>query len=155
MSKTNAIRILSTRGIVHSVLEYDFSEEELDAGSVAQKISADPDTVFKTLVARGDRTGIVVFVVPGPAELQLKKAAAASGNKHVELIAVRELLPLTGYVRGGCSPIGMKKAYPTFIDETALVLDALYVSAGMRGMQVRLSPVGLAAVVEGSFVDLI
>ena len=155
MSKTNAIRILDVQGIAHSVVEYDCSEEELDAASVARAIGADPDMVFKTLVARGDRTGVIVFVVPGPAELRLKKAAAASENKHVELIAVRELLPLTGYVRGGCSPIGMKKAYVTFIDETALVLDAIYVSAGQRGMQVRLSPGDLASVVDASFVDVI
>ena len=155
MSKTNAIRILESHGISHSVVEYESSEEELDAASVARKIGADPDTVFKTLVARGDRTGIVVFVIPGSAELHLKKAASASGNRSVEMIHLKELLPLTGYIRGGCSPIGMRKAYPAFIDETALVFDAVFVSAGQRGMQMRLAPADLAAAAGARFADVI
>jgi Cys-tRNA(Pro)/Cys-tRNA(Cys) deacylase len=155
MSKTNAIRILESLKIAHAVVEYESSEEELDAGSVARKIDADPDTVFKTLVARGDRTGIVVFVVPGSAELHLKKAASVSGNKSVEMIHLKELLPLTGYIRGGCSPVGMKKSYPTYIDDTALVFEAIFVSAGQRGMQMRIAPADLATAAGAQFADII
>jgi Cys-tRNA(Pro)/Cys-tRNA(Cys) deacylase len=154
MSKTNAIRILESMNIDHVVVEYEVSEEELDAGSVAHKIGADPDTVFKTLVARGDKTGVVVFVIPGSAELHLKKAATASGNKSVEMIHLKELLPLTGYIRGGCSPVGMKKSYPTFIDETALIFDTIFVSAGQRGTQMRLAPSDLASATNATFADL-
>ena len=153
--KTNAIRILEALHIAHESIEYTVSEDEIDAVSVARKIGADPDCVFKTLVARGDRTGVCVFVIPGPAELHLKKAAAASGNKAVEMIHLKELLPLTGYIRGGCSPVGMRKAYPTFIDETAQLFDEIHVSAGMRGMQVRLAPGDLLAAVEAGYADLI
>ncbi|MBL0174154.1 MAG: Cys-tRNA(Pro) deacylase [Ignavibacteria bacterium] len=153
--KTNAIRILESLRIAHEAIEYEVSEDEIDAMSVARKIGADPDCVFKTLVARGDRTGVCVFVIPGPAELHLKKAAAASGNKAVEMIHLKELLPLTGYIRGGCSPVGMKKQYPTFIDETAQLFDAIHVSAGVRGMQVRLSPGELLGAVGGVYAELI
>ena len=109
MSKTNAIRILESRGIAHRVATYEVDEDELDAVSVARKIGVAPERVFKTLVAVGDKTGHVVFVIPGDCELDLKKAARASGNKKVEMIRMKELLPVTGYVRGGCSPIGMKR----------------------------------------------
>ena len=109
MSKTNAIRILESRGIAFSASAYEVSEDELDAVSVARKIGAAPETVFKTLVTTGDRTGHVVFVIPGNWELDLKKAAHASGNKKIEMIKMKDLLPVTGYIRGGCSPIGMKK----------------------------------------------
>lgn len=153
--KTNAIRILEALRIAHDTIEYAVSEDEIDAMSVARKIGADPDCVFKTLVARGDRTGVCVFVIPGPAELHLKKAAAASGNKAVEMIHLKELLPLTGYIRGGCSPVGMKKQYPTFIDETAQLFDAIHVSAGVRGMQVRLSPGELLGAAGGVYAELI
>ena len=153
--KTNAIRILEALHIAHESIEYTVSEDEIDAVSVARKIGADPDCVFKTLVARGDRTGVCVFVIPGPAELHLKKAAAASGNKAVEMIHLKELFPLTGYIRGGCSPVGMKKQYPTFIDETAQLFDAIHVSAGVRGMQVRLSPGELLGAVGGVYAELI
>jgi Cys-tRNA(Pro)/Cys-tRNA(Cys) deacylase len=155
MSKTNAIRILEAQHIAHETIEYEVSEDMLDAISVARKIGADPDAVFKTLVARGDKTGLCVFVIPGPAELHLKKAASASGNKSVEMIALKELLPLTGYIRGGCSPVGMKKLFPTFIDETAQLFDRIHVSAGVRGMQVLLAPGDLLGVVAGAYADLI
>ena len=155
MSKTNAVRILEGKGIQFKTFEYKFDENELDAISVAKKISADPETVFKTLVARGDKNGINVFVIPGNFELNLKKAATSSGNKKVELIKVKELLPLTGYIRGGCSPIGMKKNFPTYIDETAQLFESIYVSAGIRGMQIYLSPTDLLNLCNGEFADLI
>ena len=153
--KTNAIRILDSKNISHSIIEYQLNEEEQDAVSVANKIGALPETVFKTLVARNDRNEIIVFVIPGNFELNLKKAAKVSGSKSVEMIKVKELQPLTGYIRGGCSPIGMKKLFRTFIDETAQLYDNIYCSAGMRGMQVNLSPIDLASLVDAEFVDLL
>ncbi|KAF0142292.1 MAG: ybaK/ebsC protein [Stygiobacter sp.] len=153
--KTNAVRILESKNIVHSTVEYESDENEIDAVSVANKIGAEPETVFKTLVARNERNELLVFVVPGNFELNLKKAAKASGSKSIELIKVKELQPLTGYIRGGCSPIGMKKLFPTFIDETAQLNEKIYCSAGVRGMQLHLSPTDLLGVVEGEFCDLI
>ncbi|NOX17884.1 MAG: Cys-tRNA(Pro) deacylase [Chlorobi bacterium] len=155
MPKTNAVRILESKRIEFDLIEYEFDDDELDALSVAKKIPANPETVFKTLVARGDKSGINVFVVPGNFELNLKKAAAASGNKKAELIKVKELLPLTGYVRGGCSPVGMKKNFPVFIDETAQLFEKIYVSAGVRGMQIFISPSDLQNICGGEFYDLI
>ncbi len=152
--KTNAIRILESKKISHSTIEYESSEEEIDALSVANKINADPEMVFKTLVAHNENNEFFVFVIPGNFELNLKKASKASGSKKIELIKVKELQPLTGYIRGGCSPIGMKKLFPTFIDETAQLYDQIYCSAGVRGMQVKLSPIDLAAVTESNFADL-
>jgi Cys-tRNA(Pro)/Cys-tRNA(Cys) deacylase len=155
MSKTNAVRILESRGIKHSTSEYEVNEDELDAVTVARKIGADPDAVFKTLVTVGDRTGHTVFVIPGTGELDLKKAAHASGNRKVEMIRMKELLPATGYIRGGCSPIGMKKLFPTYIDETAQLYDEIFVSAGVRGTQVKLSPNDLREAVSAEFADLV
>jgi Cys-tRNA(Pro)/Cys-tRNA(Cys) deacylase len=152
--KTNAIRILESKGIAHTTAAYDYNEEDLNAVSVAHSIGALPETVFKTLVARNDRNAISVFVIPGNFELDLKKAAICSHSKSVEMLKVKDLLPLTGYIRGGCSPIGMKKLFPTFIDETARLHDQIYVSAGIRGMQVSLSPLDLLKAVEGTFADL-
>lgn len=153
--KTNAVRRLEALGVAHETVEYEVDEEALDAVSVARKIGADADGVFKTLVARGDRTGIVVFCVPGPAELHLKKAAAASGNKSLEMVKAKELLPLTGYIRGGCSPVGMKKEYPTYIDETAQLFVRIHVSAGVRGMQLLIAPDDLVRAVGASYADVI
>lgn len=153
--KTNAVRILESKNIVHSTVEYESDENEIDAVSVANKIGAEPETVFKTLVARNESNELLVFVIPGNFELNLKKAAKASGSKSIELIKVKELQPLTGYIRGGCSPIGMKKLFPTFIDETAQLHEKVYCSAGVRGMQLYLSPTDLLGVVEGEFYDLI
>ena len=153
--KTNAVRILESKNIVHSTVEYESDENEIDAVSVANKIGAEPETVFKTLVARNERNELLVFVIPGNFELNLKKAAKASGSKSIELIKVKELQPLTGYIRGGCSPIGMKKLFPTFIDETAQLYEKIYCSAGVRGMQLHLSPTDLLGVVNGEFHDLI
>ncbi len=152
--KTNAVRILESLHIEHKVFEYESDDEALDAVTVAGKIGAAPESVFKTLVARGDKTGIGVFCIPGNFDLDLKKAAAVSGNKKIEMIQVKELLPLTGYIRGGCSPIGMKKRYPTYIDETALLHDEIFVSAGVRGQQLRIAPGLLAQAAEAEFADL-
>jgi Cys-tRNA(Pro)/Cys-tRNA(Cys) deacylase len=152
--KTNAVRILESHSIPYDVIEYESDDETIDAMSVARKIGTEEECVFKTLVTRGDKTGIAVFVVPGNFDLDLKKAATASGDKKIEMIRVKELLPLTGYIRGGCSPIGMKKAYPTWIDETALLFDRIYVSAGVRGMQIHIAPRKLAETVAASFADI-
>jgi len=155
MHKTNAIRILESQGIRFSTSEYEVNEDELDAISVARKIGADPETVFKTLVTVGDKTGHNVFVIPANCELDLKKAAHASGDKKIDMIKMKDLFSVTGYIRGGCSPIGMKKHFPTFIDETAQLFDDIYVSPGVRGMQVKLSPHDLKNVVNAVFADLI
>ena len=152
--KTNAIRIIESKGIAHSLVVYDYDEENLDAVSVADSIGALPETVLKTLVARNEKNIVLVFVIPANFELNLKKAAMASHSRSVEMLKVKELLPVTGYIRGGCSPIGMKKFFPTFIDETAQLHDRIYVSAGVRGMQVCISPMDLLNAVEGVFADL-
>ena len=155
MPKTNAVRILDSNNISYSLHSYNVNENDLSGVSVAFKIGADADSVFKTLVASGDKIGTSVFCIPVSVELNLKKAASASGNKNIELVKVKDLFSLTGYIRGGCSPIGMKKKSPVFIDETARLFDEIYVSAGVRGMQIKLSPPGLAALIEARFCDLI
>ena len=155
MKKTNAVRILDSNNIQYKLFEYEFNEDEIDAVSVANKINAPHDQVFKTLVTVGDKTGIAVFVIPGNSELNLKKAASASSNKNIEMVKVKDLLALTGYIRGGCSPVGMTKKYPTFIEETSQLFDVIYVSSGVRGMQMLLSPADLAALTEAQFSDLI
>ncbi|MFA7228065.1 MAG: Cys-tRNA(Pro) deacylase [Melioribacteraceae bacterium] len=153
--KTNAIRILESKNILHTTIEYESSDEEIDAISVAIKISADPETVFKTLVARNENNDVHVFVIPGNFDLNLKKAAVASSSKKIELIKVKELQPLTGYIRGGCSPVGMRKPFPTYIDETAQLHEKIFCSAGIRGMQLNIAPDELAAVVDAKYADLI
>jgi len=155
MKKTNAVRILDSNDIKYELFEYEFNEDEIDAVSVANKINAPHDQVFKTLVATGDKTGVVVFVIPGNAELNLKKAATASGNKRIEMIKVKDLLSLTGYIRGGCSPVGMTKKYPTYIEETSQLFEKIYVSSGVRGMQMLVSPAELTDVTEAVFSDLV
>ncbi|MBE6597829.1 MAG: Cys-tRNA(Pro) deacylase [Ruminococcaceae bacterium] len=154
MVKTNALRLLEVAGITTEVTEYTVDESDLSGVHVAEVIGADPDTVFKTLVCRGDKNGINVFVIPVAAELDLKKCAAVSKNKKVEMIGVKEILGVTGYIRGGCSPVGMKKKYPTYMDETAVLFDGIYVSAGVRGMQMKVNPEELAAYVGAEFCDL-
>ena len=134
VQKTNAVRLLEASNIKHSVLTYEVDESDLSGITVANKIGVDPEKVFKTLVTRGEKTGINVFCIPVIEELNLKKAASVCGDKKIEMIKEKELLPLTGYVKGGCSPIGMKKHYPTFIDETAQLFDEISISAGLRGM---------------------
>ncbi len=155
MSKTNAIRILESHKINFETFSYDVDENDLSGETVALKIGIDAETVFKTLVCIGDKTGHIVFCIPVTEELNLKKAAVASGNKKVEMIKLKDLLPLTGYIRGGCSPIGMKKLFPTYIDETAQLFHKICVSAGMRGMQMRLDPENLLKLCNGIYKDLI
>ena len=138
MTKTNAMRILDSAKISYTTYEYEPDENDLTGVHVAEQIGLDPDYVFKTLVAKGDKTGLVVFCIPCNMELDLKKCARVSGNKKIELLPVKELLSNTGYIRGGCSPVGMKKQYPTFIDETCILFDKITVSAGVRGCQLLL-----------------
>lgn len=140
IQKTNAARLLETAGIPFELIPYEVDEQNLDAGHVAAQLGEPLETVFKTLVLRGDRNGLFVCVVPGDMEVDLRVAARISGNKSAAMIHVRELLPLTGYIRGGCSPIGMKKLLPTFIYESALLYDYIYVSAGVRGLQLKIRP---------------
>lgn len=152
---TNALRLLKAKGIAHRTLEYAYDEADLSALSAAAKLGLDPDMVFKTLVAVGDKTGPFMCVIPGPAELDLKKAAKASGNKSVAMLPLKELEPLTGYQRGGCSPVGSKKPLPVYLDETAQVWDEISVSAGARGLQMVLSPAALLEATGAVFADLI
>ncbi len=155
MSKTNAVRILEAKNIPYTLHTYDVDEEDLSGESVAKKIGADMETVFKTLVSNGDKNGINIFCIPVSEELNLKKAASVSENKKIEMVKVKDLFALTGYIRGGCSPIGMKKNYPVYIEETSQLFGKIYVSAGVRGMQVCLSPDDLINVTNGRFVDLL
>ena len=143
IQKTNAARLLDAAGIAYQLIPYEVDEEHLDAGHVAARLGEDPDRVFKTLVLRGDRNGPFVCVIPGTFEVDLKVAAKISGNKSCEMLHLKELFPLTGYIRGGCSPIGMKKAFPTFIHESALLYEGIYVSAGVRGLQLLIDPQAL------------
>ncbi len=154
MIKTNAMRLLDAAGIAYRTAEYDYDENDLSGIHAADAIGMPPEQVFKTLVTRGDKSGIAVFCIPVHMELDLKKAAAVTGNKKLEMIHVRELLPLTGYVRGGCSPIGMKKKYPTFVDETVVLSDEVAVSAGIRGQQILLRPDNLADVTRAVYADV-
>lgn len=140
ITKTNAARLLDSAGIAYELIPYSYSEDDLSAQSVAAELGEDIDMVFKTLVLRGDKNGLFVCVIPGDFEVDLKTAARLSGNKSCEMVHVKELLPLTGYIRGGCSPIGMKKQYPTFVHESALLYDYIYISAGQRGLQLKISP---------------
>lgn len=155
MHKTNAIRILESLKIQFTTSSYEVNEDDLSAVTVARNIGANAEQVFKTLIARGDKTGISVFIIPGNEELNLKKAAPASGNKKVEMIKQKEIFPLTGYIKGGCSPIGMKKLYPSFLDETAQLFDKIFVSAGLRGMQITIAPDDLLEIIKGNYADLI
>ena len=140
IAKTNAARLLDSAGIAYELIPYSYSEDDLSAQSVAAELGEDIDMVFKTVVLRGDKSGLFVCVIPGDFEVDLKTAARLSGNKSCEMVHVKELLPLTGYIRGGCSPIGMKKQYPTFVHESALLYDYIYISAGQRGLQLKISP---------------
>ena len=155
MTKTNAVRILELHNIQFTTHTYEVDEEDLSGETVAKKIGAKEETVFKTLVTLGDKTAINVFCIPVTEELNLKKAAAVSGNKKIEMIKVKDIFQLTGYIRGGCSPIGMKKNFPTFIEETAQLFDKIYVSAGVRGMQVCVSPDNLKNISGAAFADLL
>ena len=154
-TKTNAVRLVQQAGIPCREAFYEFDEQDLSGGHAAQAIGMPEEQVFKTLVARGEKTGINVFCIPVCCELDLKKAAKAAGDKNMELVAVKELLGLTGYIRGGCSPVGMKKHYPTFIDETCTLWDKIAVSAGARGHQMIVPPQPLAELVGAELTDII
>ena len=154
-TKTNAVRLVQQAGIHVREEFYEFDENDLNGNHAAEAIGKPAEEVLKTLVARGERTGINVFCIPVCFELDLKKAAKAAGDKNMAMIPVKELLGLTGYIRGGCSPVGMKKKYPTFMDETAQLYDEIAVSAGARGHQRLLNPEDLARLVAAKFVDLI
>ena len=146
--KTNAVRILERAGIAYDLREYAVDEGDLTAPQVAAAIGMPPEQVFKTLVVRGDRTGVLLACIPANAELDLKALAAASGNKKVEMSPLKEVQALTGYIRGGVSPVGTKKPYPVFLEETADLWDVIAVSAGIRGCQMLLAPDDLARVVD-------
>lgn len=152
--KTNAMRMLDAAGIAYGTVEYEVDEDDLSGESVARKVGLEPDRVFKTLVVRSDGGELIVACVPVSTELDLKALAAASGRKSVAMIPVKDLLPLTGYVRGGCSPIGMKKPYPTYFDETALLHESIAISAGMRGRQLLIPPEDLLRFVGGVTCDI-
>jgi len=154
MTKTNAARVLDQAGVHYELREYPVNEEDLSAPHVAEAIGMPPEQVFKTLVARGDRTGVLLACIPGSTELDLRALAAASGNKKVELVAVKEVLGLTGYIRGGVSPIATKKKYPLFLDETADMWNVISVSAGVRGCQMLVAPDDLARVTEAQRCDI-
>ena len=154
MTKTNAMRLLDQKKIPYSTAQYDYDVQDLSGLHAAQAIGLAPERVFKTLVAKGERQGYLVFCIPVCCELDLKKAAKAAGDKKVDLIAMKELLPVTGYLRGGCSPIGMKKKFPTYLDASALDQQSIAVSAGIRGCQIVLSPQDLSSFVEMSMSDL-
>jgi Cys-tRNA(Pro)/Cys-tRNA(Cys) deacylase len=147
--KTNAARMLDAAGIHYELREYEVDEDDLSAPRVAEKTGMPPEQVFKTLVARGDRSGILMASIPANTELDLKALANASGNKKVELVAVREVLGLTGYIRGGVSPVGTRKPYPFYLDETAILWDAISVSSGVRGCQMALAPDDLLRILDG------
>lgn len=154
LSKTNAARLLDAASIDYELIPYEVDETDLGAQHIADQLGEDIEQVFKTLVLQGDKTGHFVCVIPGAEEVDLKKAARVSGNKKVDLIPMKELLPTTGYIRGGCSPVGMKKPFPTFIDETCILHDYIYVSAGVRGLQFKINPETLVAFVGAEIVDL-
>ena len=153
-TKTNAVRLVQQAGLPCQEAFYEFDENDLNGNHAAEAIGMPPEQVFKTLVARGERTGINVFCIPVCCELDLKKAARAAGDKNMELVHVTELLGLTGYIRGGCSPVGMKKHFPTFFDETCQLYDEIAVSAGARGHQMIVPPEPLAELVDAGLVDL-
>lgn len=138
--KTNAVRLLDAEGIHYSLREYEVDPDDLAAETVAAKIGLPPEQVFKTLVARGDRNGVCFAVIPGNGELDLKALAKATGDRKIELVPLKEVQPLTGYIRGGVTVLGSKKAYPVFVDETIVLFDEISVSAGQRGLQIILAP---------------
>lgn len=153
--KTNALRLLDAAEIAYTPYEYPTGDGRIDAVSVAEKLGAEPDRVFKTLVTESPDREHFVFIIPGNAELDLKKAARAAGKKSIEMLRVKELLPLTGYVHGGCSPVGMKKLFPTWIDESAILYDRIFVSGGRVGLNLEINPEALAAFLPAEFADLI
>lgn len=154
MAVTNAMRLLKQAEIDFDTSSYEVDESDLSGVHLAQQLGVDVDCVFKTLVTRSDKKNIYVFCIPAAQELDLKKCAAAVGEKKIEMIHVKELLGLTGYIRGGCSPIGMKKKFPTILDETAVLFDRIYVSGGQRGVQIIIDPNVLAQFVGAQLCDV-
>ncbi len=155
MKKTNAARLLDAKSISYELVEYEVDETDLSVTTLAEKIGEKIEQIFKTLVLRGDKTGVFICVIPGNAEVELKKAAKISGNKNCAMVHQKELLPLTGYIRGGCSPLGMKKPYPIFIHETCQLFDHIFVSAGQRGLQFKINPEDLIKVTGSEVYDLV
>lgn len=153
--KTNAMRILDSENIDYNSIYYDDSDGKVDGISVAEKIKRNHEEVFKTLVAQGGSGEIYIYIIPVAEELDFKKAAKAAGEKKVEMIHVKDITKYTGYIRGGCSPIGMKKTYLTFIDEIAVILDSIIISGGKIGVQIELKPEDLVKITEGEIIDLV
>ncbi len=154
LEKTNAARLLDKAGIAYNLIPYEFDENDLAAQHVADSLGQDIAQVFKTLVLHGDKTGYIVCVIPGNMEVDLKALAKVSGNKKVEMIPMKDLLQVTGYIRGGCSPIGMKKRFPTYFHSTATGHSKIYVSAGVRGLQIEIAPDDLIGFVQGTVSDV-
>lgn len=154
MQKTNAMRRLDAAKIPYQILEYEVDENDLSGMHIAEQLGFPPERMFKTLVAKGDKTGPLVFCIPVAAEIDLKRAASITGNKKIEMIHVKDLLALTGYIRGGVSPIGMKKAFPTYVDESALHFEQITVSSGTRGAQLLLSREALIPFIGAQTADL-
>ena len=154
IEKTNAARLLDKAGLKYNLIPYEVDENDLAAQHVADSLGQDIAKVFKTLVLHGDKTGHIVAVIPGNMEVNLKALAKVSGNKKVEMIAMKELLPVTGYIRGGCSPVGMKKRFPTYFHSTASEHDVIYVSAGVRGLQIEIDPQELIGFVQASTAEI-
>lgn len=154
-SKTNAMRILDAAGLAYRTAEYTADESDLSGTHAADVLGIDPDMMFKTLVTRGNDNLLWIFLIPVNENLDLKKAAGVSGNKKIEMVHVKEIRELTGYIRGGCSPIGMKKEYPTYIDESATLFNEIYFSAGRRGQQIIMDPIQLSELISAEFADLI
>jgi Cys-tRNA(Pro)/Cys-tRNA(Cys) deacylase len=154
IEKTNAARLLDKAGVAYRLIPYEFDENDLAAQHVADSLGQDIAQVFKTLVLHGDRTGYIVCVVPGNSEVDLKALAKVSGNKKVEMIPMKDLLGVTGYIRGGCSPVGMKKRFPTYFHSTATDFERIYVSAGVRGLQIEIAPADLIGAVGGKLAEV-
>ena len=155
INKTNAARLLDKADVSYILISYDVDEHDLSAVHLAEQIGQDISRIFKTLVLCGDKSGYFVCVIPGNNELDLKKAAKVSGNKNCNMVAMKDLFSLTGYIRGGCSPIGMKKCFPTYIHKTAVQYDSIYVSAGQRGLQFQIAPYDLIKETQSNIYDLI
>ncbi|WP_331682656.1 Cys-tRNA(Pro) deacylase [Frisingicoccus sp.] len=154
INKTNAMRLLEQGNVPFRVETYEYDEEHLGGEHVAAQVSLPADQIFKTLVVRGEKQGIMVFCIPVTMELDLKKAAKTAKDKKIEMTHVKELLGLTGYIRGGCSPVGMKKKYPTWFDETAMLYDEIAVSGGARGIQIIASPEDLKQFLDAEYADI-
>lgn len=154
MVKTNVMRLLEQAGISYKAMEYEVDENNLGGEHVAELIDMPPEQVFKTLVAKGEKKGFVVFCIPVNTELNLKKAATIIGDKKIEMLHVKDLLGTTGYIRGGCSPIGMKKKFPTYIDETAILFDDITISAGVRGCQLCIPREQLVDYIDATLCDV-